>query len=56
MSTNPNTCPKCGAEVPTTGMSHAISSQPLHETATCPNCQAKLTRNEGDVWREDTRH
>jgi ribosomal protein S27AE len=53
MSTNANACPKCGAEIPSSGMSHAVGDQPLHQDATCPKCGAKLTRNVGDAWRED---
>ena len=47
-------CPKCGADVPSTGMSSGygigdgsgnVSYQPMRQSTTCRVCGAKLVRN-----------
>lgn len=50
-----NACPKCGTNIPSSGMSHAVADQPQHQHATSPKCGTKLTRNVGDAWRQDKR-
>jgi hypothetical protein len=55
MSVTQDSCPKCGTVIPSSGMSHAVGEQPLHQHAVCPKCGAKLTRNVGEAWRQDKR-
>jgi transposase-like protein len=54
MNESATNCPKCGAPVDAEGIGgHSVGQQPIHQHATCDNCGAKLTKNVGDVWREE---
>lgn len=47
-------CPVCGFDVPSSGMSHALQGQPFKENCECPNCGAPLVRfpkDEGAIGR-----